>query len=312
MRDLRRFMGVSLIMTLKNEEATIRLTMDSIARQTKLPDEIVIVDGCSTDRTIDILRTYDSLPLRIIQEKSNISKGRNLAIKNATQEIIAVTDAGCVLEEDWLEKIEDFDSGADVVIGGYRPFISSLFDACQYSIMNLFKTYPVISSRSLAFRKKVWEETGGYPEWLNYSEDMYFHYRLLRSYNVKARRDAIVEWEQRGNWKAVFKQFYNYMEGDGMARMHTKRHLIRIGSYLAAVVLLALSFINPAFLLPVGIVGAVYTFFPARNFIMLKKYPVTGKALLMIPALLLLADAAKISGYLSGLKKEACRRQIVS
>lgn len=297
-------MGTSLIMTLKNEEATIRLTMDSIARQTKMPDEIVIVDGCSTDRTLEILRSYDSLPLKIIQERSNISSGRNLAIQNASRDIIAVTDAGCILAGDWMEKITDFDESTDVIIGGYRPLIGSLFDACQYSIMNLFKTHPMVSSRSLAFRKEVWEEAGGYPEWLNYSEDTYFHYKLLKKYRVKQRRDAIVEWEQRGSWKDVFRQFYRYMEGDGMARMHTGRHLTRIVSYSGAGLLAAMGVSNPVFLVPLGIAAAAYSFFPARNFVRLGKYPMSGRAMLIIPALLLTADAAKISGYLSGLAKD--------
>lgn len=304
-------MGTSLIMTLKNEEATIRRTMDSIARQTKIPDEIVIVDGCSTDRTLEILHSYTSLPLKIIRERSNISRGRNIAISNAAQEIIALTDAGCILEEDWLEKITDFDPGSDVIAGGYRPLILTVFDACQYSIMNIF-TRPGISARSLAFRKRVWEETGGYPEWLNYSEDTYFHYRLLREYNVKSRRDAIVKWEQRANWSDVFKQFYRYMEGDGMAGLHTKRHISRIAAYMAAVLLAIMSIGNPAFLLPLGVIGAIYVSFAMRNFARLEKYPVLGKALLIIPALLLVTDSAKISGYLSGLKKKACRWQIVS
>ena len=95
---------ISLIATVLNEGDNIRHLFDSIQRQTRRPDEIVIVDGGSEDDTLASMRAYaDVLPLRIFVEPGcNISQGRNRAIAEARGDIIAVTDAGVRLSETWL------------------------------------------------------------------------------------------------------------------------------------------------------------------------------------------------------------------
>jgi hypothetical protein len=175
--------------------------------------------------------------------------------------------------------------------------------------MGLFKSGKkdedfIISSRSLAFRKRVWEELGGYPEWLNYSEDMYFHERIRRSdFRIIFAKDAIVEWSQRKNLKQIFRQFFLYMEGDGMAKMHTARHLIRFVVYSCGLVLLFLARANPVFFIPLLGGCILYISGPFKNFRKLRKYRLFGKPLIIIPFLLLMVDIAKMVGYLSGIIK---------
>src|SRR5687767_12515658 len=98
---------ISLIATVLNEGSNIHRLMETIQRQTRQPDEIIIVDGGSQDDTMAILNSYTGkLPLRVIvQPDSNISRGRNIALKAAKGDIIAITDAGVRLNDDWLERI---------------------------------------------------------------------------------------------------------------------------------------------------------------------------------------------------------------
>ena len=307
-------MGVSLITTVKDEETTIMEFLKSISDQTKSPDEIVIVDGGSSDHTVELIESFPKLRVTVIQEKSNIAKGRNIAIRSSRNEIIAVTDAGCRLRKDWLERITKFHADTDVVAGNYKPILNSIFDACQYSIMNLYKSDKtldtfVISSRSLAFKKKVWEDVGGYPEWLNFSEDTYFHDKIKRGHHkIRFERDAIVEWSQRRRLREIFRQFFLYMEGDGMARMHTIRHLTRFSTYIGAVALVALSVANAYYLIPLALGFLIYLSVPCYNFIKLRKYSLAGRSLFIIAFLLVFSDVAKMTGYLSGLMKGGIKR----
>ena len=67
-------------------------------RLSRPPDEIVIADGGSTDRTVEIIRSaaQDGLPVRLVMAPgTNISQARNRAIAAAASDIIACTDAGC-------------------------------------------------------------------------------------------------------------------------------------------------------------------------------------------------------------------------
>ena len=63
-------MKVSVIATIKNEEKSLHRLLDSLCRQTRLPDEVVMCDGGSTDQTLAILNTYqERLPIKIIVEE---------------------------------------------------------------------------------------------------------------------------------------------------------------------------------------------------------------------------------------------------
>ena len=102
-------------------------------RQTRQPDEIVIVDGGSRDDTVAIIRSYeDRLPLRLLVEAGcNISQGRNRAIQAARGDIIAVTDAGVVLGHDWLERITEplrRDAALNVVGGFFAADARTAFE----------------------------------------------------------------------------------------------------------------------------------------------------------------------------------------
>src|SRR6187401_1554068 len=96
---------ISLVMTVRNEAKSLPHLLESVFAQTLLPNEIVIVDGGSTDGTQDAVRAYTGrLPLRLIEEPgANISRGRNRAIREAAHDVIAVTDAGVRLDPRWLE-----------------------------------------------------------------------------------------------------------------------------------------------------------------------------------------------------------------
>lgn len=305
-------MGISLITTVKNEEHSISAFLSSICRQTRLPDEVVIVDGGSTDATVALIREWKGLNIRCVEHQSNIAAGRNIAIRLAAYDTIAVTDAGCQLRPNWLEKITSPITDADAVIGAYRPVVQSLFDACQASVIGLFgsdkpsKRFSP-SSRSLTFRKSAWERIGGYPEWLDYSEDAYFHRQLLSQVRVLFAPDAVVEWEQRKTLASVFRQFFRYMEGEALGGLHASRNLLRFAVYLSALLCLLFSISRPGLLLPMLLCGTAfgiaYSIGSYRKFIGLKCYPLLGPALFAIPALLLFADVAKMAGYLSGLIK---------
>ena len=88
-------MKISLISTVLNEARSLPALLDSIAAQTRPPDEVIICDGGSTDGTLELLRAERRFPLRVIERPgSNISQGRNAAIAQASGDVIASTDAG--------------------------------------------------------------------------------------------------------------------------------------------------------------------------------------------------------------------------
>ncbi len=242
---------ITVIATVLNEGESIRRLLDSLAAQTCRPDEIVIVDGGSTDRTPTILLDYEQrLPLRVLVEPgANISIGRNRAIAAARGEIIAVTDAGVTLARDWLERLTApllKDEALEVVGGFFQAEPHTIFEAALGAAtlpledeINPDTFLP--SSRSVAFRKAAWITAGGYPEWLDYCEDLIFDLRLREiAAPTTVAAGALVYFRPRPSLLAFFKQYYRYARGDGKADLWRKRHAIRYATYLIAAPLIFL------------------------------------------------------------------------
>jgi glycosyltransferase involved in cell wall biosynthesis len=248
---------ISLICTVKNEEKTILDWLESLKRQTKLPDEIIVVDGGSIDKTAELVQEFmrnANLKIRlIIAPGANIAQGRNVAVRNCTNGIIASTDAGCRLHPQWLENITkpfEKDPSVDVVLGVYLPWYETEFEEiASYLIFpNIEKLNPdkfLPSSRSIAFRKKAWEDVGGYPEWLDTAEDTLFDLKLKKAgMRFFLAKNAIVYWKVRENAKKIFKQFYNYAKGDGIAFLFPQRYLPRYAIAALTLILAAILWNN--------------------------------------------------------------------
>jgi glycosyltransferase involved in cell wall biosynthesis len=224
----------SVICTVKNEENTIDLLLGSLLNQSLPPNEIIIVDGGSTDNTPDIIQSYQlhsSIPINYIFQKGiNISKGRNIAIKNSKFEFIACIDGGCRADKYWLEKlIKPFqnDESIDVVAGFYLPDGKTPFE--EVIGLLLFPDINIIdeklflpSGRSIAFKKECWQKVGGYPEWLQTAEDTLFDLNLIKAgYKFSFARDAIVYWRPRSNYRSLFRQYFYYAKGAVLANITT-------------------------------------------------------------------------------------------
>jgi glycosyltransferase involved in cell wall biosynthesis len=221
---------------------------DSLAAQTRQPDEVVICDGGSTDGTLSLLESEERFTLNVLHQLgANISQGRNLAIEAATGEIIAVTDAGVRLDAQWLERITaPLETGkAQIVAGFFCPDPQSLFETAMGAtvlpeLQDIRPERFLPSSRSVAFRKSAWESVGGYPEWLDYCEDLIFDLRLRARYgSFVFVPEALVRFRPRPNLRAFFRQYYRYARGDGKADLWRLRHAIRYMTYLVAVPLIA-------------------------------------------------------------------------
>lgn len=305
-------MQISVIATVKNEGESLRALLDSLVCQTLSADQLVICDGGSTDNTLDILREYQAiLPLTILLAPgSNISAGRNRAIAAATGEIVAATDAGVVLAPDWIDEITRpiRDRKTEIVAGWFEADPHSFFErvlgaTTLPALSDIDPATFLPSSRSVAFTKKAWEQVGGYPEQLDYCEDLIFDFNLRRDYGQFAFTPlAVAYFRPRPTLRAFAKQYYLYARGDGKADLWRKRHAIRYFIYLLGLpCLIALFFRKPLsalILLTLGMGGYCGRAF-ARYAQLSRQTPfflrLAGFAL--IPIVRATGDLAKIAGY---------------
>jgi glycosyltransferase involved in cell wall biosynthesis len=322
-------MKVSVIITVKNEQAAIVPLLESLISQTRLPDEVIIVDGGSTDDTVARIESFaqsSPVPVRLLVHPGyNISQGRNAAIQAAHGPVIASTDAGVRLAPAWLENLttpfED-NNPPTVVSGWFVPNPQTAFEVAMGATVlpALSEIKPdrfLPSSRSVAFLKEAWEKAGGYPEWLDYCEDLIFDFRLRDLYGpFPFIPEALVHFRPRGSLRAFWRQYFNYARGDGKADLWRKRHVVRYTTYLLAAGLLATGLLySPLLLIPLPLSAALYLWSPYRRLwasfgsLSPSTLPRTDKtgpmgrleAVLWVPIIRLAGDLAKMAGYPIGL-----------
>lgn len=305
----------SLVITVLNEEKTILPLLQSIIRLTKKPEEVIIVDGFSTDNTFKKINEFrqkysKKIRIKVFRKKVNRPVGRNLGIEKARGGIIAITDAGCVLDKKWLSKIVEplEDESVDVVSGYYKALHPSPFEKCvaAYTLIMPDRINPknfLPSARSMALRKSVWKKSGGFPKNFPLNEDYVFAHKLKKM-RVKFyfTKKAIVFWKPRENILKAFLMFYFFALGDSIAGIfRPKVFLVFIRYILVAWVIIISSSLSYFFMLQIiSYILMVYISWSIwKNY----KYIKEPSALFFLPLLQFTSDLAVISGTSMGFFK---------
>lgn len=305
---------VSVVCTVFNERESLPELLNSLEHQERPPDEVVIVDGGSTDGTLKLLQSYRGpLPLKLFElPGGNIALGRNAAIRAATGEVIASTDAGVWLDPMWLlELLRPFEQEETVsaVAGFFRPDPRSAFEVAMGATVlptseEITPETFLPSSRSVAYRKSLWESVGGYPEWLDYCEDLIFDLNVRRQgVSFAWAPQAVAYFRPRQDFRAFFRQYYRYARGDGKANLWLQRHLIRYGAYACGLLVLVLGYALPLLWALLVLGGAAYLNNPYRRLLPLSVGLDIRKRLLAfayVPLIRLTGDVAKMAGYPAG------------
>jgi len=302
-------MNISICITVFNEEGSIGALLDSLLAQSLKAKEIVIVDGGSNDRTVEIINHYQKRfgGISLLREKCTRARGRNLSVEIAKNEIIAITDAGCVAHADWLKNIcEPLNNSEISVSAGFYKMVGKT--EVQKAMAIFLGTQPkdfditfLPSTRSIAFKREIWEEVGGFPEDAgNSAEDTYFNFRLLKK-GVKIARvkNAVVEWGMPGTIQEFGRKIYDYAKWDAKSKIwffpgkglasHNVKALFVLFRYLVGFSLLVFSFFNPALLYLLVILLLLYFFWA------FKKAGFWGIVLQIV------SDFGVMTGFLSGL-----------
>jgi len=255
---------VSIVIPVRNGEATIGALLESLQKvdydQNKV--EVIVVDGNSTDKTREIVTKY---PFKLfIEDGEGLNAARNTGIKNSGGEVIAFTDADCIVPSNWIRKmVENFRDPQVWCIGGNikgceDDFLSRYADNTVMPVMRSFKRRQVLSMIKLffnypagcnmAFRRKALEEVGYFDEGLRYGAD---DLELVERVGKAGRKivldpSVLVLHKHRSTLKGLLKQTFNYGRG-GMLLLKRKKardvfstwHLLSLLGFVAGLSLIA-------------------------------------------------------------------------
>lgn len=228
---------VSIIVAVHNEERTIQRCLDSLISQTEQNTEIIVVNDGSTDRTRQIVESFVARDSRlklidIEHQGKGGSRPRNIGVKNSQGEILWVVEADGYYQEDYLEKCLTHFNRPEVagVLGDGRVWEPDNWLAKYRDVMmrvrnaELLRIRREIKQGKIApwvFRRKVYNEVGGYPENLIGGEDLDFAERILAAgYRIEFEPSVVMfhKWEENSLWKNVLRNYrighnsYSFLE----------------------------------------------------------------------------------------------------
>ena len=189
---------VYVIIPAKNAEQTIAKTIEAILNQETKPLGIIVVDGGSTDRTVEIALRYSDKGVRVLKEpphEGNVPAiGRNLGAKFARGDILLFIDPDCLPERSLITKVLKTLSNPKVGIysvivrDGKGTILSRAWHFLQLQI-----EYDFAPSRVLAVKKEIFENVGGFDETLPTGEDNDFSYRVADlGYDIVVDKETVV------------------------------------------------------------------------------------------------------------------------
>ena len=126
----------SVVIPLYNKEAYVKETLQSLYAQTKLPDELIIVDDASTDKSLEVVKSFfnelpsshQTMQVELVSLKNNFGPGhaRNIGFEKTNGELISFLDADDLYEPACLEKVNQAmaEHGFDLLVLGIRLFPS--------------------------------------------------------------------------------------------------------------------------------------------------------------------------------------------
>ena len=208
---------VSVIVPAYNAAETIRACIDSLLELNypKAELELVVVNNASSDATASILQEYGDR-IRVLEEsKRGPAAARNRGIRDASGEVVAFTDADCIVDKEWLRSlIRSLTESRVGIVGGtilaQRPcneiarFGEAIHD--HKLAIKTFKPAAVITM-NWASRTSVLREVGLFDEKFLRCEDVDLSYRILQAgYRFDFARDAVVYHRNENTYTGLFHE----------------------------------------------------------------------------------------------------------
>lgn len=157
-------LSLSIVIPAYNEEHHLKACLDSIAAQTVKPDEVIVVDNNSTDKTVAVAKSYPFVKV-LTEKKQGVLSVRNTGFNSVNSDIIARIDADNQMIPTWVERIKEiFADGTISAVTGPMYFLDMPLQEDNYFAEHIFKkslykydkNFPFLLGGNMGIRRSAW------------------------------------------------------------------------------------------------------------------------------------------------------------
>jgi glycosyltransferase involved in cell wall biosynthesis len=205
---------LSIIIPAYNEENYINRCLEAIKKMNteNMDLEIILVDNGSTDKTIEIGKSYGAKVL--IKREGTIASLRNYGAKNSKGDLIAFLDADCIVPEDWIEKALKYFRNNSKVILGYRlvvPAGANWIARCWdllFSKRDVTSEVRWLPTGNMIMKRDAFLSVDGFNETLETNEDCDFCFRVNDKGNkiISSSETSVTHLRPPQSLSAIFKK----------------------------------------------------------------------------------------------------------
>jgi glycosyltransferase involved in cell wall biosynthesis len=162
---INKALTLSIVIPVYNEENYIKACLDSIEHQSERPNEVIVVDNNSTDKTAQIASSYGFVTL-LHEKRQHQSFAQIKGFNNSRGDIIARIDADTILAQDWVKNIKKHfvSCKESVAVTGpadfydvcLRKFAQSFFHIYHFFLASKLANHGMMWGTNCAFRSSVW------------------------------------------------------------------------------------------------------------------------------------------------------------
>ena len=222
-------MKLSVVVCVRNEEKRLRECLETIYQND--PDEVILVDGDSSDGTVAIAREFSNI--KIIESKnSSLTRDRQKGIDAAKNDFVAMVDADHRLRPGDLESLlgDMREFNFDIVQSGLVSYKNhGYWDAAEEASWELTQNIPgrrnMVGTAPAIYNKRVFNYARFDDHITSTIDDTDFAYRLSKFSELRfGVGHTKIRQYHFADFRTYFKKFQWYGKGDGeFCRKHPER-----------------------------------------------------------------------------------------
>lgn len=162
----KKALTLSIVIPVYNEQHHLKACLDSIASQTEAPDQVIVVDNNSTDKSLAVAKKYPFV--KIVQEiQQGVVFARDKGFNTNTSDIIGRIDSDTRLEPNWVETVKSIfteEPELSAITGPVAYYdmplvaVGQKIDSMSRTLVDTVQTTDFLFGTNMAVRSAAWED----------------------------------------------------------------------------------------------------------------------------------------------------------